>query len=215
MRRKDDANTRGNESEMKMENPIDSDHADFDLPWAEIMKMPAKQLADYFGIKGEPEGLKDDLRMLSDIAGKLPSMQSSDRRNVLTSQIEYIKEDYGKYHIKLNKFLERMIEEWLTAANVEEGLKKRRPDLDALETDVISKQDEETLLDDIVPMLKIRFGKLYNIISLDCPESPDINQLINSVLEKAPKLLSMHGLSHLKDSKKTRNFLIKKILDIK
>lgn len=200
---------------MKMDNSIDSDPAGHALPWSEIMKMAPGELADHFDIKGESEGLKDDLKMLSDIAGKLSTIQPSARRKMLASQIEYIKEDYGKYHIKLNKFLEKMMEEWLAAVAIEKRVTKGRPDPDDHETDVISKQDKETLLDDIVPMLKIRFGKLYDIVSLDSPEPPDLNLLMNSVLEKAPKVLSMHGLSHLKDSKTARNFLIKKILDIK
>ncbi len=200
---------------MKMDNSIDSDPAGHALPWSEIMKMAPGELADHFDIKGESEGLKDDLKMLSDIAGKLSTIQPSARRKMLASQIEYIKEDYGKYHIKLNKFLEKMMEEWLAATAIEKRVTKGRRDPDDHETDVISKQDKETLLDDIVPMLKIRFGKLYDIVSLDSPEPPDLNLLMNSVLEKAPKVLSMHGLSHLKDSKTARNFLIKKILDIK
>jgi len=200
---------------MKTDNAADSGHTGLNFSWLEIMKMPAEQLADHFGIKGESEGLKDDLKMLSDIADKLPSMKPSDRHNALNLQIEYIKEDYGKYHIKLNKFLEEMVEKWLKAADVGTGVKQETAGFDDHEADVISKQEEETLLDDIVPMLKIRFGNLYNINSLDSSRPPDINLLIYWVLEKAPKVLSMHGLSHLKDSKKVKNFLIKKILDIK
>lgn len=200
---------------MKIDKDADSRHTDLNFPWSEIMKMSTKQLADHFGIKGESGGLKDDLIMLSDIADKLPSMKPSDRRNALNFQIEYIKEDYGKYHIKLNKFLEEMIEKWLKAADVGTGVKQETADFDDDEADAISKQDEEILLDDIVPILKIRFGNLYNINSLDSSRPPDINLLIYWVLEKAPKVLSMHGLSHLKDSKKVKNFLIKKILDIK
>ncbi len=200
---------------MKIDKAADSRHTDLNFSWLEIMNMPTKQIADHFGIKGESEGLKDDLKMLSDIADKLPSMKPSDRRNALNLQIEYIKEDYGKYHIKLNKFLEEMVEKWLQEADVGTGVKQETADFDDDTVDAISKQDEETLLDDIVPILKIRFGNLYNINSSDSSRPPDINLLIYWVLEKAPKLLSMHGLSHLKDSKKVKNFLIKKILDIK
>jgi hypothetical protein len=214
MKRQGAENRKGNETGVTIDTASGSHHPDLNLPWSEIMKMSPKQLADHFGIKGESGGLKDDLRMLSDIAEKLSSMKPSDRRNALNFQFEYIKEDYGKYHIKLNKFLEKMIEKWLKAADVETGMKKATANFDDHKADIISNQDEETLLEDIVPMLKKRFGNLYNINSLNGHDLPDINLLIHLVLEKAPKLLSMHGLSHLKDSKKVKNFLVKKILDI-
>ncbi len=186
-------------------NTISDDH----ISWEYVVKIGAKGLAKHLGINDAAE-FESTLIGLKKIAEKLPSMKASQREKAIATQIEYIKEDYGKYNTKLNRFLESLSSKWLETAAGNDDAEASDSDSANKKQNVISKEDMDTLVTDIVPILQRKFKKLYAKESTQVA-SPDKRKIIEEALKDISSLFSVHGLAHLANNNQVKALLIKHI----